>query len=70
MLKADELKNMSGEELESMLAEKREELFQLVNKREREKKIDNPNQIRGFKRDIARILTVLRQKELANIEGS
>ena len=58
------------EELEAMLRDKRNELFTLVNKREREKKIDNPQSIRVFKKDIARILTVLRQKELANIEGS
>jgi large subunit ribosomal protein L29 len=70
MLKAKELKDMSGEELRAMLVEKRSEHFHLVNKREREKKLDNPHQIHGLKRDIARILTVLRQKELANIEGS
>lgn len=70
MLKANELKDMSDEELQSMLDEKRRELFNLVNKREREKKNDNSQEIRGLKKDIARVLTVLRQKELANIEGS
>lgn len=70
MLKANELKDMSAEELNAMLGEKRNELFTLVNKREREKKIDNPQAVHGLRRDIARILTVLRQKELANVEGS
>lgn len=70
MLKASELKDMSAEEIGAILTEKRNELFNLFNKREREKKDDNPQQIRVIRKDIARILTVLRQKELANIEGS
>lgn len=70
MLKAKDLRELSEEEIKAILAEKQSEAFTLTNKREREKKIDNPQQIRGLKRDIARILTVLRQKELANVEGS
>lgn len=69
-MKANELKDMSGEELGAMLRDKRNELFNLVNKREREKKLEKPQEIRGLRKDIARILTVLRQKELANVEGS
>lgn len=70
MLKAKDLKDQSSDELIAQLAEKRSELFGLVNKRAREKKLENPGVLRVLKKDIARILTVLREKELANVEGT
>jgi large subunit ribosomal protein L29 len=70
MLKAIELKDQTSEELSALLVETRKQLFELVNKRAREKKIDKPHSLITLRRDIARILTVLRQKELANVEGS
>ncbi len=52
---------MSEEELESKLKELKEELFNLrfqhaINQ------LDNPHKIADVKKDIARVMTVLRQK--------
>lgn len=65
MTKAKEFRDQTTVELEALASEKRKEMFELVNKFAREKKIDNPMKTREIKKDIARILTVLREKELA-----
>lgn len=65
MVSAKEFRDQTTEELESLVCEKRKELFGLVNKFAREKKIDSPSNVRGLKKDVARIMTVLREKELA-----
>ncbi len=60
-MKANELRNLSVEELEAKVAELKKELFNLrfqsaVNQ------LDNPHRITEVKRDIARVLTVIREK--------
>ena len=60
-MKAKELRAMSADELNAKLAELKEELFNLrfqlaVNQ------LDNPPKITAVKRDIARIMTVLCEK--------
>ena len=65
MSKASAFRDQNVEELKALEQEKRKELFALVNKRARAKKIDKPQEVRVLKKDIARILTVLREKELA-----
>ena len=60
-MKAKELKEMTAEQLSAKLAELKEELFNLrfqlaVNQ------LDNPHKITAVKRDIARIMTVLCEK--------
>ena len=60
-MKATELRNLSVEELETKLAELKKELFNLrfqsaVNQ------LENPLKITEVKRDIARVLTVIREK--------
>lgn len=65
MATAKEFRDQTTEELEALACEKRKELFELVNKFAREKKIDSPTNVRGLKKDVARIMTVLREKELA-----
>lgn len=60
-MQANELEQMSVEDLEQKLAEAREERFRL-RFRSATESIDNPMQFRVLRRDIARILTVLRQK--------
>ena len=57
----EELKNMSAEELTAKLNELKEELFTLrvqhaINQ------LDNPQQIVEVKRNIARVMTVLSEK--------
>jgi large subunit ribosomal protein L29 len=58
---AKELEALSVEDLEQKLQETREERFRL-RFRSATESIENPMQFRVLRRDIARILTVLRQK--------
>ena len=60
-MKAEELRKMSSEDLNKQLNELKEELFRLrfqlqINQ------LDNPNKIPETKRNIARVLTVLNEK--------
>ncbi len=60
-MKVTELEDLSVEDLEQKLAEVREERFRLRFRAATES-IENPMQFRVLRRDIARILTVLRAK--------
>lgn len=60
-MKASELAELSVEELERKLAEVREEQFRL-RFRSATESIENPMRFRALRRDVARMLTVLRQK--------
>jgi large subunit ribosomal protein L29 len=60
-MKAAELKKMTAEELEAKLTELKRELFNLrfqhaINQ------LENPHQIAEVKHDIARVMTVLNEK--------
>ncbi|MBQ8215836.1 MAG: 50S ribosomal protein L29 [Clostridia bacterium] len=60
-MKASELRNMTAEELNSKLKDLKEELFNLrfqhaINQ------LDNPHKIEDVKKDIARVMTVLHEK--------
>lgn len=56
----DKLRNLTAEELERKLGAMREELFNL-RFRNSMQQLDNSLRIREVRRDIARILTVLRE---------
>ena len=61
-MKAKELKDLTAEELNSKLAELKEELFNLrfqhaVNQ------LENPKRLQAVKKDIARVKTVIREQE-------
>ena len=61
-MKATELRNKSGEELESMLESLKSELFNLrfqlaINQ------LDNPHKIKETKKDIARVMTIIAEKK-------
>ena len=61
-MKANEIRQMSVEELEKKLKELKNELFNLrfqhaINQ------LDNPHKIGDVKKDIARVMTVLREKK-------
>jgi large subunit ribosomal protein L29 len=66
--KPEELRDMSDEELDTKLAEAKEELFnlrfQLVTGQ-----LDNPMAIKTVRKGVARILTVIRERELAVLEA-
>ncbi len=63
-MKASELVDLDAEELAVKLAEAKEELFNLRFQNVTGQ-LDNPNRLREVRKDIARVLTVMRQRELA-----
>ena len=63
-MKAKELKEMTTAELETKLAELKKDLF-FLRMQHATNQLDNPLQINLVKKDIARIKTVIREKETA-----
>ncbi len=61
MMKANELREKSMEELNKQEAQIREELFKL-NMRRGLEQLENPKRIRSLRKDLARILTVKNEK--------
>lgn len=66
-MKANEIKNFSTAELNEKLSGLKADLFNLrfqhaINQ------LDNPMRLKAVKKDIARIKTVIRDKELANVQ--
>ena len=61
-VKAKAMRDMSPDEIRTRLQELREELFNL-RFRNAMKQLDNPLKIRSGRREMARLLTVLREKE-------
>jgi large subunit ribosomal protein L29 len=66
-VKVEELRAMKTDELHNELERLRRHLFDLRAQAVTEK-LEDPNQITGARRNIARILTVLRQRGEENIE--
>ena len=62
MMKAKELKNLSVEELTKKLEELKKDLF-MLRMQHATNQLDNPMQIANVKKDIARIKTIIREKE-------
>ena len=62
MMKAKELKNLSVEELTKKLDELKKDLF-MLRMQHATNQLDNPMQIASVKKDIARIKTIIREKE-------
>lgn len=61
-MKANEIKDMTADELNSKLAELKEELFNLrfqhaINQ------LENPKRLQAVKKDIARVKTFIRKQE-------
>ena len=63
-MKANEVRKMSASELESKLVDLKKDLFNL-RLQHATNQLDNPVKIRETKHDIARVKTMLRQKELS-----
>ena len=64
-MKASEFKELSVEELNERLGHLKEELFNLRFQHSTGQ-LENPMRIPQTKRDIARVVTVLKEKELAS----
>ena len=62
MLKAKDLRDVSVDELKLKAEELRRELFLQRSEAKQTKKNDNLHLIRTKRRDVARVLTVLREK--------
>ena len=65
---AEELRAMTDDELVGKLRESKEELFNL-RFQNATGQLDNNRRLQLVRRDIARIYTVMRERELASIEG-
>ena len=64
-MNAKEIREKTVEELNKQLADLKQELFHLrfqlaINQ------LDNPTRINAVKKDIARVMTVIREKEILN----
>ena len=61
-MKANEIRSLSVAELESKLVELKKDLF-MLRMQHATNHLDNPTKIYAVRRDIARLKTVLREKE-------
>ena len=62
MMKATEIRNMTTEELEAKVAELKKDLF-FLRMQHATNQLDNPVKISTVKKDIARIKTIIREKQ-------
>ena len=62
-MKAQEIHNMTNEELAKKLGDLKEELFNL-RFRHATGQLENPNVLNSVKKDIARVKTVIREREI------
>ncbi len=63
--KMQEYRKRESTDLQAELAEKRRECFD-IRFQQASEKAANPQILKGLRRDVARILTVLRERELAS----
>lgn len=63
MTKAQEFRDQSIEELGAKYDELRKELYEMVNIKQSTKKLDKPHLVRAIKKDIARVLTIIGEKQ-------
>ena len=62
MMKAKEIKNLSVEELTKELDDLKKDLF-MLRMQHATNQLDNPMQLNAVKKDIARVKTIIREKE-------
>ena len=67
MAKADQFRDLSDDELDTRIAETKEELFRL-RVQHATLQLADTSQLRQVRRDIARMLTVQRERALASFE--
>lgn len=66
MTKAKEFRDQSAEELKALYQDLSKELFQLRNEMKVTRKMEKPHLVRGKKKDRARVMTILREKEITS----
>ena len=62
-MKAEEIRELTGDELNGRLADLKEELFNLRFQAVTGQ-LDNPARVRLVRKDIARVKTIMREREL------
>ena len=62
MMKANEIRKMSAAELDAKLVELKKNLF-MLRMQHATNQLDNPMRLNAVKKDIARIKTIIREKE-------
>jgi len=67
MTKASNLRDMTVPELEVALADLGKELYALVNEGKRTKKLEKPHLIRQKKKEKARLLTIIHEKQSTHL---
>jgi large subunit ribosomal protein L29 len=65
MLKAQDIRDQTVEELKALVNDKRKELFNMINSLKIAHKLDKPHLVRETKKDIARLLTIINEKQQA-----
>ena len=71
LMKINEIRDLSGQEIMDKIQDLKKELFNLRFQNAMSQ-LENPIRIRAVKKDIAKLMTVLKEKELginANIEA-
>lgn len=68
MMKAAGLRDRSAEELGETYEEMRQELFKLTVRKNIVDEAENPLRVRELRRAVARIKTVLRERELEGVK--
>ena len=62
-MKANEIRKLSTEEINKKIAESKEELFNLRMK-QATGSLENPSRVRELRKTVARLKTILREREL------
>jgi len=63
-MRAEEIRDLTNDEIESRLAELAEERFRL-RIRSATQTLEDPLRLRALRKDVARLKTILRQRQLA-----
>ena len=69
-IKAKEFRDKSIEELEVSLLDSRKAIFELKSEQRQTKQLKNPVRLRLLKREIARIHTIIAEKERATTQNN
>ena len=67
MMKATEVRNMTAEQLDQKLLDLKKDLFTL-RLQHATNQLDNPTKIAQVKKDIARVKTIIREKQSASAD--
>jgi large subunit ribosomal protein L29 len=67
-VKTEEIRDLGDADIEQKIEEAQEELFRL-RFRSATQMLENPMLVRSLRRDIARMKTILRERELEQAEG-